>query len=170
MPPPSTCSSSPSPPSWPSSSPPSWTSSRSPAASSSPSSSSACPCSPSTLSHAWRRCAAAPPATRHHRLRRGRSRLDHLGFLLNPPRSRPTGTHESPRHGCAPAISTGCPARPRKDFVSNSITPPSVGWPPAGCSGVHTGPGATALTRMPRGASCVDRPLDIEFIAAFVMA
>ena len=49
----------------------------------------------------------------------------------------------------------------------------SVGWPSDTCSGVHTGPCATALTRMPRGArSCASalvKPLMGNVVDASLM-
>jgi len=44
------------------------------------------------------------------------------------------------------------------------------GCPPVTCSGVHTGPGATAFTRMPFGASCFAKPLANTKIAPLVAA
>lgn len=52
----------------------------------------------------------------------------------------------------AGAISSGCAARRIADVVPNFVTA-SAGRS-AGLSGVHTGPGATALTRIPLSMSC----------------
>src|SRR5699024_8579714 len=58
----------------------------------------------------------------------------------------------------AGASSVGWPARPNGvDFPNSGRAP--LGWPSETCRGVQIGPGATALTRIPRGASCWASPL-----------
>src|SRR5688500_14515866 len=73
------------------------------------------------------------------------------------------------RNTYAGASSAGWPARPRGVFLPNSGRA-SFGWPLLTCSGVQIGPGATALTRMPLGASCWARPLVKLLMLAFVVA
>ena len=57
-------------------------------------------------------------------------------------------------------------ARPSGAFSPKCST--SCGSKLAGISGVHTGPGATALTRMPRLINCCDRERVNATIAPFV--
>ena len=68
----------------------------------------------------------------------------------------------------AGASSAGCAGRP-VGFVSPNVETSSAGIVEA-ISGVHTGPGATALTRMPRSISSFERPFVNVTIAPFVVA
>ena len=56
------------------------------------------------------------------------------------------------RNSTASAMSSGVPARPSGVFSTYSSTTPGI-CVAGSVSGVWTNPGATALTRMPRGAS-----------------
>lgn len=83
----------------------------------------------------------------------------------------PTTKLDSPeaRKTYADARSAGWPDRP------NGVSRPysgswSVGYPPDTCNAVQVGPGATTLTRMPRGASCWDNALEKLLVAALVVA
>ncbi len=66
----------------------------------------------------------------------------------------------------AGAISAGCAGRPIGACLPNVCVSGSV----AGISGVHTGPGATALTRTPRSISICASPCVNVTIAPFVVA
>ena len=66
----------------------------------------------------------------------------------------------------AGAISAGCAGRPSTDCLPNSVVSGMV----AGISGVHTGPGATALTRIPSDATSCAGPWVKVTITPFVMA
>ena len=54
----------------------------------------------------------------------------------------------------SPESSTGCPALLRGVFRPNSGRS-FCSWPPVTCRAVQMGPGATTLTRMPLGATCL---------------
>src|SRR5690606_20197305 len=62
--------------------------------------------------------------------------------------------------------SSGCAGRPIALSLPNSAT--SSAGLSAGLNGVHTGPGATALTRIPRGSRLVARALVKAWIAPLV--
>ncbi|CAM5735458.1 hypothetical protein STENM223S_11005 [Streptomyces tendae] len=70
------------------------------------------------------------------------------------------------RNTYACAISAGWAGRPMGACLPNSAVSGSV----AGISGVHTGPGATALTRMPRSISICASPCVKVTMAPFVVA
>ncbi len=68
-----------------------------------------------------------------------------------------------------PPNSAGIPARPSgvcapHCFCFSGCAPPLI------CSGVQIGPGATPLTRMPFGASCLANDFTKFIVAAFVWA
>jgi len=69
----------------------------------------------------------------------------------------------------AGAISAGCAARPCRGVPRPKLAISSADLDDA-CSAVMTGPGATMLTRMPRGASCRASERVKETIAPFVEA
>jgi hypothetical protein len=72
------------------------------------------------------------------------------------------------RNTYAGASSSGCAGRPIGLFAPNFATP-SGGKPSSdGFSGVQTGPGATALTRMPRSMSDCASVFVNALIAPFV--
>src|SRR5215210_142012 len=89
-----------------------------------------------------------------------------LAFRVSPTTKLDSGEARNTKTG---AISAGWAGRPSGVFSPNSGSL-SGGWPPAVCSGVQTGPGATTLTRMPFGASCWARALEKVLIAALVLA
>src|SRR3954468_5011103 len=68
----------------------------------------------------------------------------------------------------APASSAGCAGRPNGTSAPNFVI--SSAGVVAATRGVQTGPGATTLTRMPRGASCVDSAFENVTSAPFVVA
>ena len=70
------------------------------------------------------------------------------------------------RNTNAGEISSGCAGRPMSLFLPNSAT--FRASRAAGLSGVHTGPGATALTRMPRSSRLEASDLVNAWIAPFV--
>src|SRR4051812_36849935 len=72
------------------------------------------------------------------------------------------------RNTYAGAISSGCAGRPIGFDLPNSATFSGVMPASEGLSGVHTGPGATALTRMPFLTSSEPRVLVSALIAPLV--
>ena len=57
-----------------------------------------------------------------------------------------------------------------QDYYRGLAVPVDPEAPPDTCSGVHTGPGATPLTRMPFFASCFARDFTKFMVAALVCA
>ena len=70
----------------------------------------------------------------------------------------------------APTLAGALTAGPASGAVAPKVTTLPSEAPPDTCSGVQTGPGATPLTRMPFGPSCLASDFTKFIVAALVWA
>lgn len=117
----------------------------------------------STTSSRRRESVRIPPPTRWTKRARSELAVEWRRSIHDARVSLALGaTHPSPSSQSAYQWGAFCepratwpPGSRRCHSVVATVQVSTEGWPSDTCSGVHTGPGATALTRMPRGArSC----------------